>query len=175
MGEPIGSSGTLAGVTSPPDRERDEQFRSAYHELYPKIAGYAWNLTRDREAAHEVAQETFARLFDRWDKIEDPTAYGFRIATNLTRALWRRTNADRAGLHALAQQRLLDPGPQDATTAIAVRQVVDALPRRYRQLVLLHYFADLPLPESVSDRLCVSAVPDSEVAGAGRVLGEECA
>jgi RNA polymerase sigma-70 factor (ECF subfamily) len=145
--EPFPASGTLALVNPVAQHERDEQFRAAYTSLYPKIAAYVWTLTRDRETAHEIAQETFARLFDRWHKIQDPTAYGFRIATNLTRAAWRGTKTDRDRLTALGREALRDSSSPDATHAVDVRAVVDALPRRYRQLVLLHYYADLPLPD----------------------------
>jgi RNA polymerase sigma-70 factor (ECF subfamily) len=136
-------------VTRLPASERDEQFRGVYAALYPKVAGYAWNLTRDREAAHDVAQETFARLFDRWDRLDDPVAYGFRIATNLARDAWRRADNDRRRADDLASQARSAP-PADHALDADVRLAVARLPRRYRQLVLLHYYADLPLPEIAS-------------------------
>ncbi len=148
--EPFRQRGTLAAVTGTASTDRDAQFRAVYAQLYPKIAAYAWTLTRDRETSHEVAQETFARLFDRWTKIDDPAAYGYRIATNLIRATWRQTRNDREGIRALGKQALLHSHDGDGMDASDVRAVVDDLPRRYRQLVLLHYYADLPLPEIAS-------------------------
>lgn len=127
--------------------ERDEQFRAVYASLYPRVAGYAWNLTRDREQSHDVAQETFARLFDRWDRVDDPVAYGFRIATNLARDAWRLAAADRQRSEGLAEQARFAAPAGDPAVGADVRAAVARLPRRYRQLVLLHYYADLPLPQ----------------------------
>lgn len=123
--------------------DRREEFRHCYAELYPRVAGYLWSLTRNRETAHDLAQETFARLFDGWARVEDPSAYAYRVATNLARRSWRRHQLD------VKVQWQTTPGRDvatDPTAAVDLRQVVDALPRRYRQIVLLHYYADLPLP-----------------------------
>lgn len=130
-----------------PTGDLEEQFRTAYVSLYPTITRYAWGLTRDDETAHEIAQETFARLFDRWSKINDPGAYAYRIATNLIRASWRRRRDDRLRLVELGRAQLLDGPGIDPSHDIDIRHVVDGLPRRYRELVLLHYWADLSLPE----------------------------
>lgn len=142
----MGVPGTLTDVGE--DNEVvEEHFRAAYARLYPTIAKYAWGLTRDEDAAHEIAQETFARLFDRWAKIEDPGAYAYRVATNLIRATWRRRRDDRLRLEALGQVHLREVGFADPNAAVDVRHLVDGLPRRYRELVLLHYWSDLSLPE----------------------------
>ena len=124
---------------------REHEFHACYVELYPRLASYLWPLTRDREAAHDLAQETFARLFDRWNRIEQPSAYAYQVATNLARRTWRRNQ-----LHAHAL-RVTDRAEQtdavvDPTSEVDMRAVVNALPRRYREIVLLHYYADLSLP-----------------------------
>jgi RNA polymerase sigma-70 factor (ECF subfamily) len=128
------------------DAENDS-FRAVYAELYPRLAAYAYTLTRDAETAHDIAQETFARLFDRWDRIDAHAPYAWRIATNLARAAWRRQRDDRRKVLAVAAAEMVRPGPADPAAAADVRAVVHALPRRYRDLVLLHYWADLPLPQ----------------------------
>ena len=127
--------------------DQEEQFRATYLTLYPTIAKYAWGLTRDDDTTHEITQETFARLFDRWHKVQDPGAYAYRIATNLIRASWRRRRDDRLRLHELGRAQLLDGAGRHPSHDVDIRQVVDGLPRRYRELVLLHYWADLSLPE----------------------------
>lgn len=125
---------------------RDEQFHAAYVELYPRLARYAWTLTRDTETAHDIAQETCARLFDRWDRIEEHGPYAWRVATNLARASWRRTRDDRRRVHAAAHAELVRPDAPDPSDVTDVRRVVEGLPKRYRDAVLLHYWADQPLP-----------------------------
>lgn len=128
-------------------QQREEEFRAAYISLYPTIANYAWTLTRDAEVAHEIAQETFARVFDRWSRIDDAGAYAYRVATNLIRGTWRRRRDDRLRLHALGHAQLVSINITDPHEPVDLRQVVDELPRRYRELVLLHYWADLSLPD----------------------------
>lgn len=125
--------------------ERERDFHACYVELYPRLAKYLWSLTRDRETAHDLTQETFARLFDRWSRVDEPTPYAFRVATNLVRRSWRHSQVAAQALRATRHDEevavIVDP-----TASVDLRHVVDALPRRYRQVVLLHYYADLPLP-----------------------------
>ena len=121
---------------------REDEFRACYAELYPKVASYLMSLTRNRETAHDLAQETFARLFDKWSRVEEPTPYAYRIATNLARRSWRRNQLDVQTLHAF------DDGSRhvrDDTERVDLRLAVDALPGRFREVVLLHYYADLPV------------------------------
>jgi RNA polymerase sigma factor (sigma-70 family) len=127
--------------------DREAEFRAVYAELYPRLARYAFTLTREAETAHDIAQETFARLFDRWDRVESHEPYAWRIATNLARATWRRHRDDRQRVLAAATAELLRPPAADSADAVEVRSVVEQLPRRYRDLVLLHYWADLSLPQ----------------------------
>ena len=146
-GEPFRWSDTLTGVRHPERHQEQEQFRATYLTLYPTIAKYAWSLTHDQDLAQEITQETFARLFARWSKVNDPGAYAYRIATNLIRASWRKRRDDRLRLQQVSRALLLETSTSDQHGAIDLWQVVDGLPRRYRELVRLHYGVDLPLPE----------------------------
>jgi len=50
-------------------------------------------LTRDRFEAEEIAQESFVRVLERWDRVRslpDPTGYLFRTAMNVFRKGYRR-------------------------------------------------------------------------------------
>src|SRR5437870_191754 len=102
--EPFARCGTLTRVGDGRADPREDEFRAAYVALYPKIFGYVWSLLHDREAAHEISQETFARLFDRWRRIDDHGAYAYRVATNLARATWRRRRDEHERLALLARQ-----------------------------------------------------------------------
>jgi len=125
--------------------EREEAFHDCYVALYPQVAKYLYSLTRDADVAHDLAQETFARLFDRWRVVQDPTPYAYRVATNLVRRGWRQRQLDAEVLrHAMQAERMnvaLDP-----TSSVDLREAIGNLPKRHQQLVLLHYYADLPLP-----------------------------
>jgi len=140
------SVGRLATV-----RTQEEEFTAFYTGHYPELAGYCWSLTRDRELAHDLTQEAFARMVSRWRRIDDPKAYLYRVATNLVRKAWRDRADDRTAIDAVAanvREAGHHPGPDPAL--ITLRAAVEALPRRLRDVVLLHYFADLSV-ESVAN------------------------
>jgi RNA polymerase sigma-70 factor (ECF subfamily) len=126
----------------------EEDFRALYAAEYAAVAGYCWTLTHDRELAHDLAQEAFTRLLTRWVKVDDPGAYVFRIATNLIRRNWRsRSRHDSAVLQLAREPAFADPDQADIT---GVRSAVLALPRRLRDVVMLHYFADMSVAEVAS-------------------------
>ena len=118
-----------------------DDFRLLYDRDYPRVAAYCFQLVRDRDQAADLAQEAFARLFARWVTVREPTAYVFHVATNLVRASWSARARDRALMPVLASRE--DRPAIDHS----VRDAVERLPARYRELVLLHYYADLTVPD----------------------------
>jgi RNA polymerase sigma factor (sigma-70 family) len=106
-------------------------------------AVYAYAARRVGEPlGEEVAAETFARAFAvraRYDDRGDVLPWLMGIASNLLRRHWR---SERRRLNAYA--RSLGPeaceDPQSAREAI---EAVARLPRRQREVVLLHVWADL--------------------------------
>jgi RNA polymerase sigma factor (sigma-70 family) len=101
------------------------------------LLGAPWLITRDRHESEEVAQEAFARLWERWDRvsrIEDPTAYLYRTAMNVWRSRLRRTKvAIRRAVH--LKER--DDGLATVELRDAlVRALASATPRERAALVL---------------------------------------
>ena len=120
---------------------RDEQFRAFYAEEYSALTRYCWRLVQDRELAHDLAQEAFTRMLGRLTTVDDPRAYVYGIATNLVRRAWRRRAQDVLTLDVLAAQPARTAASPEG--AVTVRDAVAKLPRRLRDVVLLHYWADL--------------------------------
>jgi RNA polymerase sigma-70 factor, ECF subfamily len=120
---------------------REEEFRAFYATEYSGLARYCHSLLSDRELAHDLAQEAFTRMLGRFTKVDDPRAYVYGVATNLVRRAWRRRVQDGAVMAALAAQPVRPLPSRDG--AIAVREAVERLPGRLRDVVLLHYWADL--------------------------------
>jgi RNA polymerase sigma-70 factor (ECF subfamily) len=114
-------------------------FRELYDAEFGRLAGYCFQLTRDCELSQDLAQEAFAQLFSRWRAVREPKPYLFQIATNLVRASWRR---QRRESQAWGEA---DTPSEVVTHDSSVRDAVARLPRRYRDIVLLHYYADLTI------------------------------
>ena len=117
-------------------------FAEFYRSVYGELAGYGWSLTRDPHVGDELAQEALTRAYASWVRIwGDPRPYTFRIVTNLARDRWKRESRERA-----TWESLESPGSgvdSDGGTLDAVRR----LPSPQREVLLLHYYADLPVDE----------------------------
>jgi RNA polymerase sigma-70 factor (ECF subfamily) len=131
-------------ATAVPEGHAVQSDSSGFRELYDaelgRVVGYCFQLTRDRDLSQDLAQEAFARLFSRWIGVREPKPYLFHIATNLVRSAWRAQARER---EAWDGSRV--PQPADAHD-LSVRDAVTRLPERYREVVLLHYYADLTVP-----------------------------
>src|SRR6266508_1568456 len=132
-----------------------------YHACYRRLVAQLYAFTSDVTEAQDVVQEAFARALARpraLMDIDNPEAWLRTVAVNLVRRRWRRRRLlDTILLRERPVQRLTEPGPEpdrtDLTGALA------ALPRPYREVVVLHYFADL----SVDEIATVLSVPQGTI------------
>ena len=113
-------------------------FAEFFAATWPSLAGYCAALVHDDALAEEIAQEAMTRVYARLPLIRDPRAYAFRVATNFVREHWRAATRtvpvdSFAGLDR----------PAAASGEADVLAVVRSLPPALRDVVLLHYFADL--------------------------------
>ena len=123
--------------------ERADGFEAFFAREYPGLARYCWALLRDSEQAEDVAQEACSLLLGRWSRVQDPTAYVYQVATNLVRRAWRKQALDRRRLAQL-QASAADASP-DSTHSLVLRDALSRIPRRHRDVVLLHYYAGFPV------------------------------
>lgn len=129
----------LPGVSAAAARE----FAELYATEFSRLAGYLTALTGDADLARENAQEAFTRLFARWRSVREPRGFLYVVATNICRTHWQRSSRERTAVailgHALPEGRPAhDPW---------LRDLVERLPVRLREVVLLHYYADLPVAD----------------------------
>lgn len=117
-----------------------EPFEAFFTDTWPDLFAFAATLTAgDLALAEDLVQEAMARVYPRFASLQDPRPYAFKVTSNLLRARWKHAR----------HESITDPSvlPELGTprghdhTLDAVRR----LPSRLRDVVVLHYYADLPL------------------------------
>jgi len=110
----------------------------------------AYALCADRGRAEDATQEALARLYQRWDRLDDPLPYARRCVVNATKDHWRQSSRRerRELLAALAEPpdtaRLLDDQVADRDRLI---RALRRLPHGQRAVIVLRYWQQLPEPE----------------------------
>jgi RNA polymerase sigma-70 factor (ECF subfamily) len=132
--------------------ERLSRARAAselFYATYPRLAGWCRRLVGDTETAHEIASESFVRLWSRWSAVDDPHGFLYVTATNLIRDYWRRVERERrATRRASASLGRTEHEPEAVEPDL--RGLVQALLDHMRAAVLLHYYAGFPIREVAS-------------------------
>ncbi len=126
-----------------------EGFRSLYHHTYDTLHRYVWYYTRDGEAASDVLQEVYLKLWQvrrRLDPHRSLKALLYRMARNLAlnhiRAQQRHQHAPLAGLEGAFSFDA--PDTLDASRLeICIRCWVDALPPRQQEAFRLSRYEGL--------------------------------
>lgn len=148
-------------------------------KVRPWLVGSLSLYCGDADVAEELAQDTLARVWDRWPDVRTmaaPEAWTYRVALNLASSHYRRRAAERRAAGRSAALRTTVASSADAADAIAVRQAVSGLPRRQRAALVLRYYADLPVNQ-VADLLgcapgTVKALTHQALAGMRASIGE---
>lgn len=123
-----------------------EVFDASYRTLVVQLYG----VTGDFDEAEDVVQEAFVRAAAagrRFLKVENPEAWLRTAAINQHRSRWRKLrNGQRA------RQRMLPPRDPEAFEAhIEIITALRSLPDAQRQVIALHYLADLPVETIAAD------------------------
>ncbi|MGI5214327.1 RNA polymerase sigma factor [Plantactinospora sp. CA-290183] len=129
--------------------EVDETIGELYHGCYRRLVAQVYAFTMDLTEAQDVVQEAFARALARprgLADVDNPEAWLRTVAVNVVRRRWRRRQVlDTILRRDRPVARLVEPAPGPERTDL--REALAALPTGYREVVVLHYFADLPVEE----------------------------
>ena len=125
---------------------RFEAFDRLCRKEYVSVVRTAYLITGDREEAVDLAQEAFARAYERWrsvSRMDRPGGWLQRVVANLAIS-WRRQRRFRADVGA---------GEVDAVVAdeeasdLDLLEALRALTPGQRAAIVLRYYADQPVEE----------------------------
>ena len=120
-----------------------------YHACYRRLVAQVYAFTTDLTEAQDVVQEAFARALARprgLADVDNPEAWLRTVAVNVVRRRWRRRKLlDTILLRDRPVARFVEPAPGPERADL--RDALAAIPSTYRAVVVLHYYADLPVEE----------------------------
>jgi RNA polymerase sigma-70 factor, ECF subfamily len=153
-------------------------FEEFYAANYGKITALVAAVLGDRSEADDVAQETFARALARWPRLsgyELPEAWVRQVALRLAIDSGRRVRRTLRALPLLraAAARNPEPEPGAALTLTPLGRALTRIPLREREVIVLHYVADLTVEQIARDRgIGVSTVKARLASGRRRLERE---
>ena len=128
---------------------RDEAIAAILGEFRRKVFGLAYSFLRDREAAQDVAQEVFIKVWRAlpgFDGRASLSTWIYTIArnTSLSALRARRPQSSLSDPNVMAAVDATDAAPSGDTTADAalLQRLVDQLPTKQRQVVVLFYMEE---------------------------------
>jgi RNA polymerase sigma-70 factor, ECF subfamily len=156
--------------------EGEDGFARFYEDSYRRVIAVVAGLTGDLAQAEDITQEAFARALVRWQKVkgyDQPQAWVRQVACRLVIDANRRSRRALSATSLLAtalRGRAVTPDPlsQSELSLVLLR-----MPAEQRQVIVLHYLADLPV-EAIARESGISATTvRTRLAAARRRLASE--
>jgi RNA polymerase sigma-70 factor, ECF subfamily len=148
-----------------------QDFDEFYSSSAARLVRHGYALTGDMAEAQDIAQEAFARAWQRWPTVREcdsPEAWVRRVATNLAASRWRRIRVARA-----AAGRTAEPhAPEVSTDTVALVSGLRTLPERQRTALVLHYMCDLTVDQIAAELNCPSGSVKSWLSRGRTALAE---
>lgn len=137
--------------------------------MRPRLVGALTLYSGERDLAEELAQETLARVYSRWDSVraaDSPEAWAHRVALNLANSTFRRRGAERRARRRMESSAREQVHDSDQAGALALRAAVARLPRGQRTALVLRYFSDLSVAETAALMGCSQGTVKSQTSAA---------
>ena len=131
----VSSSASLAPSGVLAEHMVSVDFDEFYRSEYAPMVRLARGLVDTPESAEEIAQDAFARVFERWDRLEQPGAYLRTAVVNGARSELRKREVRRR--IGLAHPRQVEAERDYLLDAL------DRLPVRRRTALVLRFYAGL--------------------------------
>ncbi|MBR7836265.1 SigE family RNA polymerase sigma factor [Actinospica durhamensis] len=124
------------------------EFDDFYTQTSRKLIGQVYAFTGNLGDAEDALQEAYIRAWQQWSTIreyESPEGWVRSVACRLsTNAWWKARN--RLSAHRRAEARR-EPVPDLGPDLLALISALKLLPEKQRQVLVLHYVADLTVEQ----------------------------
>ena len=148
-------------------------FEAFYAAAYRRVVGQVFALLGDLHEAEDVTQDAFAKASFHWQRIaayDQPEAWVRRVAFN---GAYNSTRRARRWLTALARHGLPGHVPAATPDRVDLHRALRRLAPRHREVLVLHYVAELPLDEVASQLRLPLGTVKSRLSRARRALAEQ--
>jgi RNA polymerase sigma-70 factor, ECF subfamily len=153
-----------------------DEFRQFYQASYGRTLAMVAGITGSRSEAEDIAQEAYARALIRWTLLRGyqlPEAWVRKVALRLAIDAGRRHRRRlAAAIRLAAERRAAEPGPGEDLRFGPLGPALLSLPLREREVLVLHYLADLPV-DAIAGELGLPAGTVKARLSAGRRHLEE--
>lgn len=125
----------------------DDGFEEFYVSTRQRLVAFLFALGGDLPDAQDVAQEAYARTWQRWSTVEsygDPEAWLRTVAYRLLSNRWRKA---RNRITAYRRHGTQAPVEAPSENSLALVTALRELPAAQREAIVLHHLLDLPVTE----------------------------
>lgn len=137
---------TVAQVGEPVRSSFGEGFEAYAVGDMARLTRLASMLTRDRESARDLVQETLVRVGCAWSRIDRDGNPGGYATTTMSRLAWRQAARSRTELTLLRRSTPTQTARDDfqrVDDAAALRDAMGSLGVRQRTVLVLRFYSDL--------------------------------
>ena len=131
-----------------------EDFEKLYKEYYPRVYAFLYKLCRDKEMTEEMTQDTFYELYKSLHKYDGSCklfTFVASIAKNVYYKHVRKKRVEYIDIELLSELQDSSDTPEEACLrkmrSRQIRNVIEKLPVKHRDVVLLRVYADLTFPD----------------------------
>lgn len=163
-------------------------FTPLYKEHYSSLYFYLLKVTKDRDSAEDIAQESFMTSLERIGELRDPLSYKtwlFTIASNLSKKHFREQNRfcdfsteeelddalEQAGDFS-APMMIPSDYLENKEVQMRVRAAIDSLPEMQRACLVMFYYENMRINEIAEALNITRASVNHRLAAARATIGE---